>query len=243
LINTIKQLLILQEIDSAIMAAVEKKEKGPQLIQELEEDLQKSQRDLQEQAERAEELLLKKQSAEQEFEDTRGKIRKSQSRLSLVKNTREHRAIVKEIDDLKAMMKAKEEEILQIMDEHESVNKVIEEKKALMETEQARAADKKQGIEVLMQQAEGDLNLLKERKVVLAKDLDPQILDRYNFIREKLGGLALAGVSNGVCGACHMNLPPQRFNELLRSDRLMTCPSCHRFIYWSDHEELIGMTE
>jgi len=243
LINTIKQLLILQEIDSAIMAAVEKKEKGPQLIQELEEDLQKSQRDLQEQAERAEELLLKKQSAEQEFEDTRGKIRKSQSRLSLVKNTREHRAIVKEIDDLKAMMKAKEEEILQIMEEHESVNKVIEEKKALMETEQARAADKKQGIEVLMQQAEGDLNLLKERKVVLAKDLDPQILDRYNFIREKLGGLALAGVSNGVCGACHMNLPPQRFNELLRSDRLMTCPSCHRFIYWSDHEELIGMTE
>jgi uncharacterized protein len=243
LIDTIKQLLILQEIDSAIMAAAERREKGPKLIQELEEDIQKSQKELQEQTERAEGLLSKKQLAEQDLEDIRGKIRKSQSKLSLVKNTREHKAIVKEIDDLKVMMKAKEEEILQVMEEHENVGKVIDEKKALLDNEQARAADKKQGIEVLIRQADEDLNSLTERKGVLAKDLDRQILDRYNFIREKLGGLALAGVSNGVCGACHMNLPPQRFNELLRSDRLMTCPSCHRFIYWSDHEELIGTTE
>jgi hypothetical protein len=225
------------------MAAAERKEKGPQLIQELEGDLQKSLRELQEQVERVEELAHKRRGAEQELDDIRGKIRKSQSKLSLVKNTREHKAIIKEIDDLKGMMKAKEEEILQIMEEQEGLNEVIKQKNALLGNEQARVVEKKQGIEVLMRQAEEDLNSLREQKEVLAKELDPQILDRYNFIREKLGGLALAGVSNGVCGACHMNLPPQRFNELLRNDRLMSCPSCHRFIYWSDHEELNGKVE
>jgi predicted nucleic acid-binding Zn-ribbon protein len=243
LIQTIKQLLTLQEIDSAILAATEKKEKGPQEIKELEGELEKSRKEFEEQLEQTENLARKRMSAEQDFEEIRAKIRKSQAKLSYVKNTREHRAILKEIDDLKSMMKAKEEEILQIMEQQEILNGVIEKKKASLENEQVRVEERKRGIEVLIRQAEEDLNVLRDQKAALSKDLNPEILDRYNFIREKLGGLALAGVSNGVCGVCHMNLPPQRFNELLRSDRLMTCPSCHRFIYWSDHEEFNGKVE
>jgi predicted nucleic acid-binding Zn-ribbon protein len=212
LIQIIKQLLTLQEIDSAIMAATERQEKGPQEFKELEEGLQRSRREFEGQLEQTENLAQKRMMAEQDLEEIRSKIRKSQAKLSQVKNTREHRAILKEIDDLKSMMKTKEEETIQIMEEQEALNEIIEKKKVLLENEQVRVEEKKQGLEVLIRQAEKELNVLRDQKAVLSKDLNPEILDRYNFIREKLGGLALAGVSNGVCGVCHMNLPPQRFN-------------------------------
>jgi predicted nucleic acid-binding Zn-ribbon protein len=35
-----------------------------------------------------------------------------------------------------------------------------------------------------------------------------------------------------------MAIPPQRFNELIRGEKLMDCPSCRRIIYWGDDGRL-----
>jgi uncharacterized protein len=31
-----------------------------------------------------------------------------------------------------------------------------------------------------------------------------------------------------------MNIPPQMYNELQRSDILMFCPHCQRIVYWRE---------
>jgi len=39
-------------------------------------------------------------------------------------------------------------------------------------------------------------------------------------------------VRNGTCLGCHMNLPPQFFNELQRARDIRLCPNCHRILFW-----------
>jgi predicted nucleic acid-binding Zn-ribbon protein len=65
----------------------------------------------------------------------------------------------------------------------------------------------------------------------MATRVKPDVLRRYGTIRMRRG-LAVVAVSNGTCLGCHMNIPPQLYNQLQRADAILTCPQCHRIIYW-----------
>ena len=47
-------------------------------------------------------------------------------------------------------------------------------------------------------------------------------------------GKALAPARNSICMGCHMNIPPQTYNELQRFDSLKLCPFCNRILYWDN---------
>jgi len=55
-------------------------------------------------------------------------------------------------------------------------------------------------------------------------------------LRLKKGGIAISPVIKGVCQMCHLGIPPQKFNELIKGETLMTCPNCMRIIYWGEDE-------
>ena len=42
---------------------------------------------------------------------------------------------------------------------------------------------------------------------------------------------AIVPVINGVCQGCFMSIPPQQFNDILRGDKLLNCPTCQRILY------------
>jgi uncharacterized protein len=41
-------------------------------------------------------------------------------------------------------------------------------------------------------------------------------------------------VTSGTCGGCHMTIPPQLYNILIRGNSIESCPNCHRIIYWDE---------
>ena len=69
--------------------------------------------------------------------------------------------------------------------------------------------------------------------------VDAELLKRYNIIRQKMNGMAVVPVWKEICGGCHVNIPPQVYNELQRSEELILCPNCSRIMYWEnrDNEE------
>lgn len=237
MVETLKQLIRLQSVDSAIRELTERREEGPRKIQQLEEHLQELGQELEQAKAHAESLAQKRRETERQVEEVRDSIGKSQSKLSLVKSNREYRASLKEIDDLKRSMKAKEDEILKIMEEQEEAEKSIKTLEESWERESAEVAKTKAEIEKVYKEAEAELESYDHKKQELIQDIDVRTLDQYDFIRKNRGGIALAGVTKGICTGCNMNLPPQRFNELMKNDQLMTCPNCHRIIYWLDHED------
>ena len=65
----------------------------------------------------------------------------------------------------------------------------------------------------------------------VSAEIEPELMKTYITIRENRG-TAVAGVNDAVCQGCHLNIPPQMYNELQRCDSLKFCPHCQRIIYW-----------
>ena len=43
--------------------------------------------------------------------------------------------------------------------------------------------------------------------------------------------------SDGSCSACHVRMPPQAFQRLMRREEFGQCPSCNRIIYFREEAE------
>ena len=81
-------------------------------------------------------------------------------------------------------------------------------------------------------------NLEKERNTFY-QTMDQDLFKRYVFLKERKGGHAISSVVKGVCQTCHMGIPPQKFNELIKGKSLLTCPNCQRIIYWGEDEQFL----
>jgi len=66
------------------------------------------------------------------------------------------------------------------------------------------------------------------------KRLPEYIFKKYEMIKGLNNGLAVVSVWKEVCNGCHMNIPPQLYNDLQRSIELLSCPHCSRIMYWDD---------
>ena len=78
---------------------------------------------------------------------------------------------------------------------------------------------------------------LEEQRKKLRKVVPAQLLKRYEFIRQRRNGTAIAPVYEGVCFGCHMNILPQQFIDLQKGEEILQCPHCQRILYWREEEE------
>jgi predicted nucleic acid-binding Zn-ribbon protein len=75
---------------------------------------------------------------------------------------------------------------------------------------------------------------LEKKRVMFCDSIDKELLKRYLLLQGRKGGIAIGSVIGGVCQSCHMGIPPQKFNELIKCDSLSTCPICNRIVYWGE---------
>ncbi|MFH0728353.1 MAG: C4-type zinc ribbon domain-containing protein [Pseudomonadota bacterium] len=164
------------------------------------------------------------------------RIKKSRERMDSVKTNKEYQSLLKEIQDIEEKNSLLEDEMLAGLDRMENGEKTVlklKEEMALMEkkvTDQKAIVTRK--AEALKQrQAE-----LEQQLEVRIKAVDAEILKIYNSVKLRVGAIAIVPVHNAVCKGCHLNMPPQMYNELHRQDSLKFCPHCHRMIYWAAEE-------
>jgi uncharacterized protein len=73
--------------------------------------------------------------------------------------------------------------------------------------------------------------LLKRKREQLATAMDDTLLDRYEYMRKRKAGVAVATVENGSCSACHVTIPTGVVNGLrIPNGELVVCPSCGRYL-------------
>lgn len=224
-------LVRLQSVDLEVKGIQETKEKGPARLQEMEKKAQSKGEEVAVMVEKQTELKKKKKDQETELEDSIVQLKKCQSKLMNVKTNREYQALLKEIEEIKKANRKREDEIVSQMEELERIeseSKAKEEELALIKEEMEV---EKRNVESILSQYDKELRELQKKRDAMARDVPEDLLKKYDFLRSKRNGLAIVGVENEVCLGCHMNIPPQLFNELLREEALKVCPSCQRIIY------------
>ncbi len=224
-------LIQLQQLDKSIQHLLFTSEENPKKIRQVDQEIEQVQETFQVFIREMEDLKKQRKTLEREIEEYDQKIKKSQVKLMEVKTNKEYKAMLTETDELKKGKTGKEDLLLEFM---EKLEEGIQKEKALKKTVEAKIAEgklNKDRLEKERQESEKELLELNQKRKELSSRVDSALLKQYEFLKERLRGVAVAKVKDATCLGCHMHIPPQLFNELHRGDRIITCPSCLRILH------------
>ena len=155
----------------------------------------------------------------------------SREKLNRSRTERETNAATRELEELRKLIRDREDEIGKLTTESDASRQQIEgtegEAKKILDELQAREGD----INSKLASVEADKSTRQATRDAAAKKLPPALYRRYDAVRQKKG-VGIAQTTDGTCKACNMSLPPQLFHKLRREPMLEQCPSCQRIIYF-----------
>ena len=231
----IEQLVALQEIDLVIdKIDVEIKQEQDELDGCIAALAERQER-IKELEAAIEELEKERRTLEDEMTDKIANVKERQSKMMQVQTSREQTALLKEIEDAKRNVKENEEKIVSIMEQVEKLAAEVAEEKTILKTEKSQVDSRKKKVKKIVDDLNKGRKTKRANRDKQAGAINGSMVQKYEILRERRNGLAIVNVLEGVCQGCFMNLPPQKYNMLLRGDQVLECPSCQRLIY---HQEL-----
>lgn len=226
-------LVRLQAIDSDIREIEKRLGNVDREMTTLDLELNASESAVKEQTSIREEYQKRYRSLESDANMNLPKISKSKEKLASVKTNKEYQALLKEIEDLKNANSRIEDQMLEILEQNDKAETRLSDTHQAFEAAKIRIAEEKAGIAMTADKDRKRLAGLQAEYQTVLGTVNPETLKAFNTVRNRIGNLAIAKVEDAVCAGCHMNIPPQMYNELQRFESLMYCPQCQRIIYSS----------
>ncbi len=225
------KLIELQKLDVAIAKLEAEAQAIPQAIQALEARLVQARAGLDAGKASADHLQKERRSKERELEEATQAAKKKQARLYEIKTNEEYSAVLKEIAVLKEKSSALETEILEILEKSDDAAKVVARAEVVFREAEAIHGKERDEKEAQLATVTRELDRLHEARKGQASRLDAELLQQYTRVMRSRG-VVVVPVKDGSCGGCGVALPPQRYVEVRRNDRMFTCPSCSRILYF-----------
>ena len=230
--NGLDKLLELQKLDVAIAKLDAEAQAIPQAIQALEAKLVRARAGLDAAKAAADKLQKERRSKELELEEAAQGAKKKQARLYEIKTNEEYTAVLKEIAVLKEKSSALETEILEFLEKSDGVAKDVAQAEIVFREAEAIHRKERGEKEAQLAGVTRELDRLRETRKGQASRLDAELLQHYTRVMRSRG-VVVVPVKDGSCGGCGVALPPQKFVEVRRNDRMFTCPSCSRILYYA----------
>ena len=150
----------------------------------------------------------------------------------------EYRALAHEIETCKAVIFKIEDQEIEVMEQAEAAQKEVAratqaatETRKLVEEQVAQLGDREGNLEK-------ELAELSTNREELAAAVDTGARTRYERLVRSKGENVVVGVERGVCGGCHMRLPPQLLVMCQADKELVACSNCGRILYYTRDMDL-----
>ena len=233
----IATIVKLQEIEIEISSIKKQLNTVDQRIEGVDKKLMDFNRTIEEQKSLINELNEKYRSYESDLQMHLDSIKKSEAKLTSVKTNKEYQSSLKEIDDLKSMNSKLEDDMIEFLDRIEEAENLLKAKTAEFSELESQLKTEKEIIQKEAEEGRQRLGNLEAEWETIADNIEAAMLATYNQIKENHANkIGIVAVKDAVCQGCHMNIPPQMYNELQRGDSLKRCPICERIIYWEDQD-------
>ena len=225
------KLIELQKLDVTIATLDAQARAIPKAIEALEGRLTKAREAFDAAKSRSDHLLKERRAKERELEEATQNAKKKQARLFEIKTNEEYSAVLKEIEVLQIKSSQLETDILERMEAADVLGKTLAEAEKVFKAAEADLQKERQDKEAQLATLQKELAGLQATRKAQASRLDPELLRLYaRLLRNR--ELAVVVVTDGSCAGCGMTLTPQTHNEVKRNDRMFTCPSCNRILYY-----------
>jgi predicted nucleic acid-binding Zn-ribbon protein len=170
---------------------------------------------------------------ERRLQELDERIRRAEAELysGRITNPRELQLMQQEIENAKKTRDELDLQMLQLWETLETMKRDIDaSERDLRQIErfyEAHMEDYRQRKAAL----EGEIAFNEQEREKLAQQIDPEVRQRYQTLRERLGGIAVAVVEQKACSVCHTLLTPYTLKRLETEETLITCESCGRLLY------------
>jgi uncharacterized protein len=235
-----KQLLLLvalQECDSQLVKLAGKKKDLPVKLKKLDEEFSLFKEEIEQNKGKYDEAKARHSESESKIKKINEGMVKTKERLLEVKNNKEYQAMLKEIETAEATRGDVETEIIKILDEMDKLSVLVKKDQATLDEQRKKYEEEKRIKEADLNSLDADFVGWEKKRIDLSKEVPADILSRYEKIKNRNNGIGVISVWKSVCNGCHMNLPPQLYNELQKSAELLSCPNCHRIMYFQNMEK------
>ena len=238
MLETIEKLLILQERDHRI-----RREQGELVHIEPERQMLKTkaagaQAGLENAKLKVKQIESARKELELEVEEKKQLIARYSNQQFQTRKNEEYRALAHEIETCKDAIYKIEDREIELMEQGESAQREV------LRATQAANDTRKLVEEQLAQLDARDENLKKElaelqaSREALAAAVDESARGRYERLLRSKGENVVVGVQHGVCGGCHMRVPPQLLVMCQAEKELVACSNCGRILYYTPDMDL-----
>ena len=234
-----EQLLLLvelQECDSQLVKILGKKKTLPDKIDKLDEAFRIFQKEIEQNKRKYDEVKIRHVECENKIKKINEGMIKTKERLLEVKNNKEYQAMLKENETAEVMRGDVETEIIAILDELEKLSVLVKKDQAILDEQRKKYEEEKRLIEADLDSIDTDFVSWEQKRMELKGKVPADLLVRYERIKKSNNGVGVISVWKAICNGCHMNIPPQLYNELQKTSELIACPNCHRIMYYENRE-------
>jgi len=228
---------MIQSIDIRFDEITREKDETPKEIDKLKENLDFLNSAMEQDLSTIDELKKARRTVERELEEIESKFQKSKLRLNDVKSNKEYQAVLKEIEEQKELIFEKEEAVIKCMEDIEIQEAESADNNDTWRESQKEYKNKQEEFSQRMRDLDKEVQSLNGKMVQLCQNVDKDLLERYNRLRENLRGRVVTQAINAICQGCNLGIPPQQYNELIKGGSIKSCPNCNRIIYWGDERE------
>ncbi len=240
MLETIEKLLILQDRDRKLLQLKTQLVHIEPERQLLKQKVANAQGGLENAKTRVKHLESNRKDLELEVEAKKELISKYANQQFQTRKNEEYRALAHEIELCKEAIFKIEDQELELMEQTEAGQKEI-----ARATQLANEA-KKLADEQIAQLAAREENLKKElaelevNREELATAAGEMARARYERLIRSKGENVVVGIQHGVCGGCHMKVPPQLLVQCQAEKELVTCSNCGRILYYTRDMDLVA---
>ncbi len=230
-------LLQLQHIDYDIGELERSKEYMPDMMNSLRGEIEVSGKAIEEASAELMDLTTKQKTCELEVSSLQEDLKRYQSQMLSIKTNKEYDALVTEIDTIKTRVAECENDILAAEERIEELNNSQE---ALASNAKTIAENNGKQLEKLQERIDsvGDkiAKCQHDRQRIVTQVGKPS-LSIYERVRRGKGASVVVALKKRACGGCFKSVPPQRYYEIRKGEKVVCCDNCGRLLVHDQSSE------
>jgi uncharacterized protein len=234
--SDLQRLIELEKVDREIARLNDEVAALPRRISEIEHKLS----DAKGQVEQVKNAIRiqdsKRRNYESEIQSLQSKISKFRDQSLDVKTNEQYKALMHEIQFAEQEVRKNEDKILEIMEGNELLERQVKSTEAELKAQGQIVEKEKSDARALTEKDEKELAALREERSRLRDGIGESPLAHYDRIARSRKS-AIAEARAQLCGACNVLLRPQTWNDLKTNEKLISCESCGRILFYDPAHE------
>jgi len=229
LVERLSRLIALQKLDDELAAAVEEHAGIPARRDAGAAEQAAADERLAAAREAVRTAELAQRQAERELQDREAAVGKLEGQQFQVKTNEAYTALLREIDHARAAISTCETRILEAMEAVATSGAALAEAERAAKSAGERVDASARALAARERELDARIAQLRERRTQARGLVDAELAALYERVAARRRP-AVVTITGAMCTGCRVDIPPQRYIELLRRDSVVTCGRCQRIL-------------